>query len=76
MMPHPYYTPLASFTCGPHIRVCMRTLPLLPPTTASEYPLAHRHIGFQTFPTHFLPPPPGSLLWMRPLESRALGLYN
>lgn len=57
MVPHPYPTPLASFTCGPHRRVCMRALPLLSLTTVSSNPSAHRYFGFRTCPTQFLPPP-------------------
>lgn len=57
MVPHPYPTPPASSTCGPHRRVCMRALPLLPLTAVSGHPSAHRRIGFQTCPTHFLLPP-------------------
>lgn len=54
MMPHPYYTPLASFTCGPHRRVCMRTLPLLFSTTASDNPLTQAY-WLSNFP-YSLPP--------------------
>lgn len=62
----------------------MRALPLLPPSTVSGDPPAHRHISFQTFPAFpFLPPlltsplpVPGSLLQTWSLESRALGFAD
>lgn len=60
MVPYPYPIPLASFTCGPHRRVCMRALPLLPLTTVSGNPSAQgisaywlSDFPYSLPPTHF-----------------------
>lgn len=72
LVPHPSPAPLASFT----LQKGMYESPSPATSHISSGPSACRHIGFQMFPTHFLPIPSRVSAPDEALECRTLGFSD